>query len=432
MNHLLARKVRSTAGKLLIKANAALLWFRIAKMRHYYPIVMRRLRGKLRSDEPIKVLFIVTEPAKWKLQSLYDLMAGDSRFHVQIGVSCPDFAGEKNKSDALSAFNAACDFFAARNMPTIKLWLPDKATPSKLHRNCADIIFYQQVWFDVKWQMPYDVCKWAISCYIPYFVANYGDVAMECLKPLHRLFNYHFVQDEEWKHLYESALGRVFRVGRMVGLGHPMLDYIEFDPKCGDGKQCVIYAPHWTINPHNRPGCLNYATFLWNGREILEYAKRHKEMNWVFKPHPNLAYILEKFKVMSRGEIDEYYTAWAQIGRVEMSGDYHRLFNESSSLVTDCGSFLTEYVVTGKPIIHLISATCTHKPLASSSFLYPTYYQARSLDEMYSLFSSILERREDPKRNVRVSALRKAICVEGKAASRILNFILDEIAGKAG
>ena len=65
-------------------------------------------------------------------------------------------------------------------------------------------------------------------------------------------------------------------------------------------KKYVIYAPHWSIDDNRT----NYATFEWNGKYILEYAKKHPEIKWIFKPHPSLKLRLETQKIMTNEEIE--------------------------------------------------------------------------------------------------------------------------------
>ena len=57
---------------------------------------------------------------------------------------------------------------------------------------------------------------------------------------------------------------------------------------------------------------------------------------------------------MSEKEVEDYYANWQKIGNVIESGNYFELFAESDLMITDCGSFLVEYFLTQKPLIHLL------------------------------------------------------------------------------
>lgn len=404
-----------------------MLEFRIAKAARGYPVALRRLKSELAAGRKLKALFIVTESAKWKTQGVFDLMRMSSEFEPCIGVSRPDRHYCISKDERIQDFRECVAFFEKRSMPVVKLYDPDTGRAVPLRDCDPDIVFYQQSWFDVAGQLPSDVCKRAVSCYVPYFVPNYGVLRLDSQLPLHRMLYLHFALNEEWANLYrESAKGLAY-AGGFVGVGHPMLDGIKFDENAGQTCNCVIYAPHCTINPGHAKGGLNYATFLWNGRQILDYARSHREMKWVFKPHPNLARVLRHFEVMDDDAIREYYDEWARVGEVVQGGDYTGLFARSSAMVTDCGSFLTEYAATGKPIIHLISEDNKNEPMPPSARLYSTYYKAGNLKEMYDAFGMVLERREDPLKEIRHKAVKSAGLTGGRAAERIVAYLKKEL-----
>ena len=72
----------------------------------------------------------------------------------------------------------------------------------------------------------------------------------------------------------------------------------------GSKEDYVIYSPHWSLG--NTP--LKYATFDWNGRQILEFAKSHPEIKWVFKPYPILKGRIVEVGLMSEEEVGKLPT----------------------------------------------------------------------------------------------------------------------------
>ena len=124
----------------------------------------------------------------------------------------------------------------------------------------------------------------------------------------------------------------------LKAVGSPSLDVIK-DIK--SDKNYVIYAPHWTINHENT---IAYSTFKETGKFILEYAQKHPEFNWIFKPHPLLKKALLDNVFMSEEEINSYYSAWESLGQACYNGDYFELFNNSQLMITDCCTFLMEYL----------------------------------------------------------------------------------------
>ena len=79
------------------------------------------------------------------------------------------------------------------------------------------------------------------------------------------------------------------------------MPYLTNDDVKNEGY--IIYAPHHSFAPSH----LNFATFKWNGKYILEYAKSHPEFKFVFKPHPQLKTRMIKRHIMSEKEVDNYF-----------------------------------------------------------------------------------------------------------------------------
>lgn len=383
---------------------------------------MEKVRAKALRGEKLVVLFIVTEPAKWKCQSVYDEMERSPLFDPVIGVTVPDLHFKLPLAKLVNDFARCVDFFESRQMKVRKIYDMVSGKSINLSPENTDIVFYPSAAFHVVGQMPYDVASFAISCYVPYFVPNYCNLPADCGMNNHRMFDFHFVLNESLAQAYRAFQKKLYD-SRFIAVGHPALDSVEFDPKCGDGRECVIYAPHWTIETPATYSPFRYSTFEWSGRPILEYAQKHREVKWVFKPHPALWRILVDGGIMSEQEREEYYNAWRQIGKVVDSGDYGDVFNESFAMITDSASFLTEYAATGKPIIHLVSSRNHEWPVGSLAKLYETYYRAYDKKSLNDVFKSILEARNDPNRGARLEALKQANVLSSNVARRIVDVL---------
>ena len=94
---------------------------------------------------------------------------------------------------------------------------------------------------------------------------------------------------------------------------------------------------------------------------------------------------------------------------------------ESRAMITDCGSFLTEYACTGKPIIHLVSSTAKLKPLKPSADLYATYYQVHNVKELDEALDSVVVKALDPNRERRLTKVREAGLLDNYAAQNIMD-----------
>ena len=266
--------------------------------------------------------------------------------------------------------------------------------------------------------------KKSLLCYIPYHSPNYGskklDTSMLFFKYLYR----YYIVNEDYKDIFYKWSN----LSNLKAVGHTMLDqFLENQDRNDKAKEkYVIYAPHYSIETVKNE--VNYSTFLQNGKLILEYAKEHLEINWVFKPHPQLKYFL--LKVFDAKEVEWYYNEWEKIAKCCYDSSYIDLFFDSKALITDCGSFLTEYFCTKKPIIHLISNNCQTHPVPPFKKIIDTFYKVYDNDELISTLDRVILQNDDYKKEERLKALEESKLLESNAAKNIINDLEKSIWGK--
>ena len=336
---------------------------------------------------------------KWKCQKLFEEFKNDERFHPFIlatkNCASIDTTSPQTKLDVSLTY----DFFKNHlNLETYYAYNIKKDKHISLKKFDIDIIFFQQPWWNHTKQAPAYCSKFALTCYVPYFVANVAS-KMEYGLRFHQYLQNHYILNDLIKDFYSFKMRNMGK--NLVVSGHCQLDYFLDNDKNVE-KKYDIYAPHWSINKPNE----NYATFEWNGKYILEFAKKHPEISWVFKPHPALKLRLKSENIMSDEEIEKYYSDWSEIGLTYEKGDYLDLFNQSYALITDCGSFLTEYFLTEQPVIHLISDSCYgYNPSAKA--IIENYYKAHNLEELKELLEEIIVQKKDEMRAQRVESIEK-------------------------
>lgn len=400
-----------------------LLYPRVLLCRWHYTRTISRIRT-IAKTRPLRVLFLVGEPAKWKCQALYEAMQKNKFFDPVIGLTAWNSQSSYfcSENDLEKQHAAAKSFFVRLGDKCIRTYtnFPRKGIPlSKLH---PDIVFFSEPWLPIKTQTPEKTANAALCCFIPYFVPSTGNTSIVCEEDVHRYCHTHFTLSDTWSEYYSNRFTWLNNVQRFVGTGLPALDY--FSPQKNDARQSnmIIYAPHHSIpNPKNTIPW-NISTFDWSGRPILEYAKKHPEFDWVFKPHPLLKHEVTESGFMSETEINNYYEEWSKIGIVCQDGDYQGLFINSFAMITDCGSFLSEYGATGHPLIRLIRNTTKTFPPPPGDLL-DSYYKVRNLDEMRSTFINILENRSDPMKETRIAAVKKAGLINPNSSERIIRYL---------
>ncbi|MBE6444389.1 MAG: hypothetical protein E7020_06990 [Alphaproteobacteria bacterium] len=384
----------------------------IQKIANRYKKHIKKLRN---IDRKVRICFYVTENQKWKSQALFDELKKNDLFDV--------FAVFAPRSNSLSLnkeiINTNFDFFHKRLHPLYLGYDSEKNEYKNLQDYEPDIVFYSQPWDIPQVNNIANVSRYALTCYIPYAVA-------EAVTPmLHNVYSFHFLL---WRHYtvhelindeYSKTIPYV--ADNLKAVGYQILDDIINNTPSSKSlfcDNCIIYAPHCSLASHP---WLRYGTFDWNGKFILEYAKHHPEFNWVFKPHPDFRWAVISSNIMTESEIDNYYYQWEKIGMVYNKGDYVDLFKKSRCMITDCGSFLTEYFVTGKPLIHLKSEYKTdYNEL--NKIIKESYYKARNLPELQHYLKIILEQKEDPEFSKRENLFNE---LKFNQTNSVLNIIKD-------
>lgn len=371
----------------------------------------KKVKSKLKTKKCLNVLFVCSECAKWKSQSLYDLMKTDPYFNPNICVTIPyskDFR-QKEYFDNLK-------FFESKNIEVLKGYIPETNEFIPFETFNPDIIFYEQPYANQVNQAPEHCSEFSLSYYIPYFLPTHLS-NLEYGFDFHSLVDTFFVFDESIKKRYSKLMKN--RGKNLVTVGHPTLDYFYLNKNQNKEKKYVIYAPHHSMNDTRT----NFATFLWSGKFMLEWAKSHPEINWIFKPHPFLRVTIQNY--WTDDEIKNYWNEWAKISKVYEAGNYFDLFDESYAMITDCGSFLTEFFMTKQPVIHLRREDSV--PFNDNvSKIADTYYKAYNSDELNSLLEKVILQKNDIQKEKRTELFNSLNFCNTYAAENIIKKIKKE------
>lgn len=380
--------------------------------------VLKKLRKKY-GKEPLRVAFLCNESEKWKCQSLYDLLLKNKNFHPYI-LATKTNANEHTTYPMTSKHVIKThDFFKKKNMETYFAYDIKKECFIPIEEFKPDIIFYQAPWYNETSQGPVIASKYALTYYVPYFIANVAS-DMEYNLRFHQYLHKHYILNDIIKDFYSPKMKNMGKNLHVVG--HTQLDYFFLNNKQNTLKKYVIYAPHWSINYPRE----NYATFEWSGKYILEFAKSHPEINWIFKPHPALERRLETENILNKEEIKKYWQEWADIGIVCETGDYLDLFLQSYAMITDCGSFLTEYFLTENPVIHLVSKTSAgYNP--SVDKITKSYYQAHNTEELKNYLEEVILKKSDKRKQERLNLLKELGLKNNYCAKNIIDDITREL-----
>ncbi|MET0208260.1 MAG: CDP-glycerol glycerophosphotransferase family protein, partial [Burkholderiaceae bacterium] len=145
--------------------------------------------------------------------------------------------------------------------------------------------------------------------------------------------------------------------GHVVVSGHPrmdamsMLDEFAVDSTLREQigqRKAVLWNAHFSFDADQ------WSTFDQLAMPILEQFARRPDLALLFRPHPLLWKKLVNLGVYDDNGVAALRRELQAMGVViDERTDHRHAFAASSALMTDAGSFLMEYFVTGKPVLYL-------------------------------------------------------------------------------
>lgn len=219
--------------------------------------------------------------------------------------------------------------------------------------------------------------------------------------------------------------------GHVVVTGHPRIesyrpDVIKLEHPVSAKSQdrmVILWTPH-----HNVLTRRKWSSFLDNYETILRLIDDRPDLFLLVRPHPFLRSRLAKLE--SWGE--ERVVAWFKTINekdnvfVDTETDYRPAFEVSSALMTDAGSFLVEYLYTGKPICHLTGRDDIG--LSEEARDLDCFYPGANEKDIADFLEKVI-RNDDPMFGPRRMALHYYFGQENQTPSQT---ILDEIANEIG
>lgn len=384
----------------------------------------------LSKKDKFKVVFLNTQNSKWAYQSLYEELKNDPKFEILILISTAKTAFKEDSKKYENQANDSFEFFKKQKMNVDFLADFSKKKFKNLKDFKPDIVFYEQ-----PWDLPKDLDLLKISKYALCFYVSYGSSITEgkneYIDFLYRYFCGYFVDNENiQKQLSENT---TFKKS-IIFSGHLKLDNylkpLDEDKILWKSKnKRVIWAPHHSFYADSM---LKFGTFDWNYNFFYEFAKNHPEIEFIVKPHPLLKEQIVNKGLMSLKDMQDYFDKWQNLQNVQVyeCGNYFDMFKASDLLITDCNSFLYEYLPTLKPCIRLINKnSISHNDFGKK--IISGYYEAKNLEDLQNLIDLILFKEKDEFYEKREKIVKNdLIWQKNSVANFIKNYILNLIKGK--
>lgn len=396
------------------------------------------LKNKIKNGKKVRVCFLLDEISKLYFESIYYEMKNTEFFEPFIYFISYNSKLFNDNTVYQKKYIKDYEYLKSKNYD-IKMGIDFKNSHLiPLENFSPDIVFYSCPYLN------YDNTELTnlflninyLTCYITYSLNNIN------------IYDYNYNNkyiNTSWKNFvttkidyYEFIDYSVHYGFNCVLSGYPKFDsYMEdltkykLPQKLDNGKPIVIYAPHHSVR--YKFTTINLSTFHIYYKYFFDLAKNNKDINFVFKPHPNLLSSIKKYDDgcgMTQEEYLNYFDAWNNLpnGLCVTSGDYINLFRKSSLLITDCCSFISEYLPSKNPCIYLVNPE-RDKDTYMQSFscigknILDTYYLAYNEQEIQTYFENIIQNNADPKKYDRIKILEENFINIGSAGKFITEYL---------
>lgn len=311
---------------------------------------------KRATGKPLRLLFLVPHIALFDVYApVYDRMRSDPDFSAEILA----FRRHDIPHDIDEVQTRA--FFDERGIDAHIVGFEEGAPIPEIDPDAYDVLFYTLG--SLAYPEPYRIDRLShhfLTCYIAYGVLLANQEEIQFNQISHHTAWRIYAGTSRDVFFYEHFRKRVRSNARLTG--HPKFDryrawekdeHVVRNGVISGSRPIVIWAPHWSIGLIYP--ILNNGMFDKICMGMLELMDEFSNIDFVFRPHPNLRHALAQTTFMN----DENYRIYHEMMkarpncRVEQGGGNIDLFVRSSAMITDSISFLAEYLPTGNPLLFL-------------------------------------------------------------------------------
>ncbi|MBD9367900.1 CDP-glycerol glycerophosphotransferase family protein [Xanthomonas sp. XNM01] len=212
----------------------------------------------------------------------------------------------------------------------------------------------------------------------------------------------------------------------VVVSGHPRMDGLvdldrfpvdpELRAQIGD-RRAVLWNAHFSFD-----GDL-WSSFDQLAMPIFRAFARRPELVLLFRPHPLLWKKLLNLSIFDEAGVAAFREELLRMGVViDERPDHRHAFAASSAMLTDAGSFLMEYFVTGKPVLYLRNPHGLG--LNDEGAAVARYYDTATSDTDIARFLDSLGHRPETEKAQRMAAIPMFFAdFDGNAGQRVVDHI---------
>ncbi len=361
---------------------------------------------------PIRVGFLCQFIPAWsKLMPVYQQMRSDDRFQpvlicVPSNIENRELVGQTEQNDTY-------DYFLSQGYSqAISAW--DGENWLNLATLKLDYIFYPRPYNDF---LPPSYDSAVVSRYCRICLVMYGmsmteqiiDTVME-----RSFFRYVYCYFAESPYVGERnrKMGRFLHslgLQKSVYKGLPGMEEIaakrDAVSSAWDFSQNsfrMIWTPRWTTDP-----ALGGTNFFEYYQALLDYARTHETMDFLFRPHPLALENFQKTGEMTTRQVQDFLDQIQALPNVSLDSqkEYFSTMWGASVLVTDISGIMPEYFATGKPMIYCAS-NMPLTPSPHTKTMLEGCYTVYNKEELFACLEQ-LAAGEDPLAEIRQNIAEK-------------------------
>lgn len=382
---------------------------------------------------PIRVLFLLERPENWlNVHRLWVVMRDDPRFEPEVFIVPPITLETAARERQIERCRAVC---AERGVAG-EVWQEGQTLePGRFDVAIFNLPYDRQR----PPELYFDFVKDKVGCtvYIPYGLVT-GDGQknrrLQYAQPAQRRADIVVARSYQEKRAYRRFCPTGDRHVAVLGLPRMdelfELDSFAVDPELQAsvaGRLALLWNSHYTFLPRFADA-ENYSTFDRLAGGLFGYAATHPDVALIWRPHPHLFGELTGAGIFGADELHAFKREVAELGVIlDERPDHRHSFAVSQALLTDAGSFVFEYLATGKPVVYLRNPE--GEPLNEEAEALVRHYDVAESEEELIAFIDGLRQHGDVRREQRLAARHSFLPMfDGRASQRLADRIAERCA----
>ncbi|MNR80358.1 CDP-Glycerol:Poly(glycerophosphate) glycerophosphotransferase [compost metagenome] len=373
-------------------------------------------------DDPVRVTFFFQFPETWSTwASVWEALAQHPEAKVKL-VCLPFFHDEEGAEARMRSF------LAERDLPFVHVSVYD------LEADAPDVALFQNPYDSTR---PEEFSAVQLSslgirlAYVPYGLEVGGgaeNLRWQYDLDIQRLAWRVYVRAPRHRRMYTRYCQAGSAHVRVTG--HPKLDRFSqglmsarkgaLADWLGD-RRAVLWTPHFSVEAGG------WSTYLQYGETLLKAFEGRSDLALIVRPHPLFFGRMRHLGLMDDAREAAFRERLKASGNIllDESFDYAEAFACSEALIADAGSFILEYLPTGKPVLYLDQPQ--GPGLNEEGEVVRGYYPGRNDADIVD-FIAMMAHGEDPMCEQRLALIPEFFNVlDGKAGERIAEDIIEGV-----